>query len=381
MKITDVKLRHIKHYLFVEIYTDEGIKGLGEAGNWTFVKATATAIEKFIPALIGKDPFRIEDFNQNFYRAQYFRGSVVMSAISAIDIALWDIKGKKLGVPVYELLGGKTRERVRCYASPMKIEPDLPSLVESYKKLQNQGFTAAKIFINGTPSPTDGRDEFYSGRIQRELEKVKAVREAVGYDFDLVLEAHRGMNTPEAISFGRAVEEYRPMVFEDPVAPDNINTMAEVASKIGVPIATGERYIDIREFEMLMHLNAAQYVRPDVCTIGGITAAKKIAAIAEAHDVLLIPHNPLGPVSTAACLQICASIPNLGIQELPGFCLNGAEDKMVKEPLHFKDGFLIIPEAPGIGVELTDDAEELYPGYERGGTDAHRAFDGSVKDW
>ena len=139
-----------------------------------------------------------------------------------------------------------------------------------------------------------------------ELEKVKICREAVGYDFDFILEAHRGMTLPEAVAFGRAVEPYRPMVLEDPVTPDNYDTMAEVASKIGVPIATGERFTSLREFEVLMSRHAAQYVRPDVCAIGGITTAKKVAAIAEAHDVLVIPHNPLGPVSTAACLQISA---------------------------------------------------------------------------
>ena len=150
---------------------------------------------------------------------------------------------------------------------------------------------------------------------------------------------------------------------------------------MGVPIATGERFIDLREFEVLMSRHACQYVRPDVCAVGGITASKKICALAEAHDVLVIPHNPLGPVSTAACLQICASISNLGIQELPGFCLNGAEDKMVKEPLRFENGCMLIPEAPGIGVELADDAEDLYPANERGSNAARRAFDGSVKDW
>ena len=188
------------------------------------------------------------------------------------------------------------------------------------------------------------------------------------------------MTLPEAVAFGRAVEPYRQMVLEDPVTPDNFDTMAEVASKIGVPIATGERFTNLREFEVLMSSHAAQYVRPDVCAIGGITTAKKVAAIAEAHDVLVIPHNPLGPVSTAACLQICASIPNLGIQELPGFCLNGQEDAMVKEPLKFKDGYLEIPSKPGIGVELSENASELYPLHERGSNSAKRYFDGSVKD-
>ena len=189
------------------------------------------------------------------------------------------------------------------------------------------------------------------------------------------------MTVPEAVAFGRAVEPYRPMVFEDPIGPDNIDSMAQVAGKVAVPIATGERYISLREFEMLLGRNAAQYIRPDVCAVGGITVSKKICAVAEAHDVLVIPHNPLGPVSTAACLQLCACIPNLGIQELPGFCLNGAEDRMVKEPLKYKDGCLLIPDAPGIGVELAEDAAALYPAHERGSNEAKRAFDGSVKDW
>ncbi len=382
MKITDLKLIYAKHYLFCHIYTDAGIVGLGEAGNWGYLDATAAAILKFREYLIGKDPFRIEDLNQNFYRSVYFRGSVIMSAISAIDIALWDIKGKALGVPVYELLGGKTREKIRVYASVMTHTTDLQVLADSYRELQDKGFNAAKIFVNGVQrTANDGRDEFFSGRIEDELEKVRTIREAVGPHFDFVLEAHRGMTKPEAIAFGTEVARYRPMVLEDPMTPDNIDTMAEIAAKIPVPIATGERFCNIREFEMLMHRHAAAYVRPDVCAVGGITATKKICAMAEANDVMVIPHNPLGPVSTAACLQICASIPNLGIQELPTFCLNGAEDAMVKEPLKFKDGCMLIPEAPGIGVELSEDAAELYPGKSRGSNAAFRAFDGSVKDW
>lgn len=244
MKITDVKLRFAKHYLFVQVYTDAGIVGLGEAGNWGYLQATAAAIEKFADYLIGKDPFRIEDFNQNFLRSVYFRGSVIMSAISAIDIALWDIKGKALSVPVYELLGGKTRDKVRVYASVMHITEDKNELAAQYQQLQQMGFTAAKIFCNGPTSSSDGKGEFFSSRIEREVEKVRVCREAVGPDFDFILEVHRGMTLPEAVAFGRAVEPYRPMVLEDPVPPDNVDTMAEVASKIGVPIATGERAID-----------------------------------------------------------------------------------------------------------------------------------------
>lgn len=382
MKITEIKTRKVKHYLFVQVYTDAGIVGLGEAGNWAQLNATEAAIHKFGEYLIGKDPRRIEDYNQSFYRSQYFRGSVIMSAISALDIALWDIKGKALGVPVYELLGGPTRDKVRVYASPMTKVQEPKALAESYVQLKEMGFTAAKIFVNGPiSSKKDGRDEFFSGRIEDELEKVRLCREAVGYDFDFVLEVHRGMTLPEAVTFGRAVEKYRPMVLEDPVPPDNMDTMAQVAAKVGVPIASGERFINLREFQVLLSRQAVQYVRPDVCAVGGITTSKKICSLAEAHDVLVIPHNPLGPVSTAACLQICASIPNLGIQELPGFCLNGAEDAMVKTPLSFENGCMLVPDAPGIGIELADNAEELYPSKERGGAAAKRGFDGCVKDW
>ena len=381
MKITDVKTIIAKHYLFVKIYTDEGITGLGEAGNWGYLKAVEQVIHKFKEYLIGKDPFNTEDFYQNFYRSVYFRGSVIMSAISAVDIALWDIKGKALGVPVYQLLGGKTREKVRVYASVMTAESNLDVLADGYRKLKEQGFTAAKIFMTEAKISSDGSNEFYAARIERSVERLKRCRQAVGPDFDFILEVHRSMSLAQTVAFAAEAEKYRPMVLEDPVAPDDPAAMAEAASKIRIPIASGERFINLHEFETLLSMHGAQYIRPDVCAVGGITAAKKICAVAEAHSALVIPHNPLGPVSTAACLQICASIPNLGIQELPGFCLNGQEDAMVKEPLCFRDGCLLIPDAPGIGVELAEHAEELYPPQLRGSNAAHRGFDNCVRDF
>lgn len=295
MKITDVKLRFAKHYLFVQVYTDAGIVGLGEAGNWGYLQATAAAIEKFATYLIGKDPFRIEDYNQNFLRSVYFRGSVIMSAISAIDIALWDIKGKALGVPVYELLGGKTREKVRVYASVMHLTEDKQELAKQYQQLQEMGFTAAKIFCNGPTSSPDGKGEFFSSRIEREVEKVRVAREAVGPDFDFVLEVHRGMTLPEAVAFGRAVEPYRPMILEDPVPPDNVDTMAEVASKVGVPIATGERAIDLREFEVLMARHACQYGPPGRLRCGRYYHQQKDLRSGRGTRCAGHPAQPAGP--------------------------------------------------------------------------------------
>lgn len=382
MKIVDVKTRICKHYLFVQIYTDSGLIGVGEAGTWSHLKATQTSIMQFKEYLIGKNPFDTEDIFQSLYRSQYFRGSIIMSAISAIDIALWDIKGKALDVPVYQLLGGKARKMVRAYASVMKADTnDLEALSKRYIMLKDKGFTAAKIFLTEPQIKEDGSNEFFSSRIHESIQRVKAIREAVGNNFDLILEVHRSMSVSQAVLFGREVEAYRPMVLEDPVAPDDFNAMAEVASKINVPIASGERFINIHEFQMLMEKRAVQYVRPDVCAVGGITAAKKICALAEANSVQVIPHNPLGPVSTAACLQICACIPNLAIQELPDFCLDGKEDAMVKEPIQYENGCIKISEKPGIGVELSDLAEQLYPVEERGGKGSRRAFDGSVRDF
>lgn len=380
MKITDLKLRKAKHYLFVQIYTDAGIVGLGEAGNWGYLDATAAAILKYRDYLIGKDPFQTEHHYQNMYRCMYFRGSVIMSAISAIDIALWDIKGKALGVPVYQLLGGKTRDKVRVYASSMRpIRTTAEGLAADCVRLKEQGFTAAKLFVGD--SDVDIHSDFFSNKVSRLANKVAASREAVGDDFDLIVEVHRCLNPAEAEAFAHEIEQYHPMVLEDPIGPDDPDAMAALAKKIHIPIATGERFIQYQEFQTLLRRGGAAYVRPDVCAVGGITVARKVASLAEAFSAQVIPHNPLGPVSTAACLQICASIPNLGIQELPGFCLNGQEDAMVKSPLCCRDGFLRIPEAPGIGVELSDDAEILYPANERGGTEGHFHIDGSVRDF
>ena len=381
MKITDIKVIPVRHYLFVKVYTDEGIVGLGEAGNWGFLGATAAAIEKFSEYLIGKDPFTIEDHYQNMYRAMYFRGSVIMSAISAIDIALWDIKGKSLGVPVWQLLGGKTRDRVRVYVSGLSEKPaNTPEdLAKEALAAKGHGFSAMKIFITDF-SPSTHRDEIFSNLVASYLAKLKACREAVGDDFDFVLEVHRSMTVQQAIAFGRGAEQYRPLFLEDPITPDNPDAMAQVAAHINIPIATGERFVHMHEFETLLARNAAQYVRPDVCAIGGITIAKKVCAIAEAHNALVVPHNPLGPVSTAACLQICASIPNVGIQELPSFCLDGREDAMVTFPLKVEDGCLLIPNGPGIGIDLSENAQELYPAKDRANFKAKRSFDGSVLD-
>lgn len=379
MKITDLTLIPASKYLFVKIITDTGISGIGEVGAWGFIDAAAECLNKFRGYLIGKDPFRIEHHNQYMYRSMYFRGSIIMSAISAIDIALWDIKGKALGVPVYELLGGQTRDKVRSYGVVFQFTPE--EMAKGCLELKKQGFTCARLMITGDMGQTQTgmEDDIFNGKVKKYTDMVAACRQAVGEDFDFVLECHRSLTPSEAIAFGNAVEKYHPLFLEDPIAPDNVEVMADVASKISIPIATGERCINIQEMELIMTKKAARYVRPDVCALGGITPAKKVAAMAEANYVGIVPHNPLGPVSTAACLQLDASIPNFTIQEFPSFYLQGGEAAMLKEPLEVEHGYIKVPNRPGIGIELIDDISEKFPPKQRG-INAQINYDGSVRD-
>lgn len=361
MKITEIKTRFVDLFMFVEIHTDEGIVGVGESGAWAFLEASAQAVETFKRYLIGQDPLLIEHHWQVLYRCYHFRGAAIMGALSAVDIALWDIAGKYYGVPVYKLLGGKVRDKARVYYHVYGASRD--ELVKGCLDAKSKGFTAVghlTPFIN-EPRTKIAPFETYAKRIDEGIESVAAYREAVGNDVDLCIEMHRQLTVAEAIIFGRAIEPYRPMFYEDPVRPDNIDDMATVSRKIAIPIATGERYHTIYEFSMLLARSGCSFVRPDVCMCGGISHAKKIAALTEAFGVKVVPHNPLSPVSTAACMQIAASCPNFEIQEYPIGEDAPPKNRIVKSTIRLENGFLIVPEAPGIGIELMDDAEELYP--------------------
>ena len=330
MKITDLKILPIDRYLFCEVHTDAGLVGLGESGAWGYLNASAAVMEDYRDYLIGKDPFLIEHHFQYLYRCTHFRGAAIMGALSAIDIALWDIVGKHFDVPVYQLLGGKCRDKARVY---YHVKGDTKEkLIQGCVDAKAQGFTAVGHL---TPFLDEPREVPYfkthSDKIRDAAETVAAYREAVGDEVDLCVEIHRRMDPAEAIALGRAIEPYRPYFFEDPIRPDNFDAMAEVAQKINIPIATGERLTTIYEFEMLLARNAVQYVRPDVCMAGGITQSKKIAALAEASHVGVVPHNPLSPVSTAACIQIAASIPNFALQEYPTGEGRPPKSEIVKE--------------------------------------------------
>ena len=360
MKITQVEAIPVDRYLFAKVHTDEGIVGLGESGSWGYLEASEAAIEKFGRYLVGQDPLRIEHHWQYMYRFSHFRGAAIMGAISALDIAMWDIMGKHFGVPAYQLMGGRTRDKARVYYHVFGDTRE--TLIQGVKDAKAQGFTAVGHL---TPFLDEERDVPYFkthvDKIRDAIDTVGAYRDAVGNDVDLCIEIHRRLTPTEAIALARGIEEFHPFFYEDPILPENFDAMGLVASHIAIPIATGERLHTIHEFEMLLRRGAVQYVRPDVCMVGGLTHAKKIAAVAEAHYVGVVPHNPLSPVSTAACLQLAACIPNFALQEYPTGEHEPPKSEIVKSALRVEDGFLIVPDAPGIGVELADDAQEKHP--------------------
>lgn len=395
MKITDIKIIPVNRFLFVKVHTDEGIVGLGESGCWGFLDASAEAVKTFKTYLIGQDPLKIEHHWQYMYRCFHFRGAAIIGALSAIDIALWDIAGKFLNVPTYQLLGGKCRDKARVY---YHVEGQTTKeLVNNLIEAKKRGFTAVGHL---TPFLDEDRSvpyfETYAQKIGNAIDRVRRYREAVGDEVDLCIEIHRRLKPAEAIALARGIEKYHPFFIEDPTTPDNFDSMALIAQHINIPIATGERLHTPQEFTQLLNKNAVHYVRPDVCMCGGITGAKKIAAIAEAYDAMVVPHNPLSPVSTAACIQIAASIPNFALQEYAGddrasaterFILGKPDNNdpsfspgdVVKQTLKCENGFIKIPETSGIGVELAKNAEEKFPYYRRK-IETRLHIDGSVVD-
>ncbi len=379
MQITRVETTPVDRYLFVQVHTDAGIVGLGEAGTWGFLEAAEQVVAKFAHYLVGQDPLRIEHHWQYMYRSTHFRGAAIMGALSAIDIALWDIAGKHFGAPVYALLGGKTRNKARVYYHVLGETID--SLVEGCRAAKARGFTAVGHL---SPFGDEPRDKpyfkTYTARMGQAIDAVRQFRDAVGDEVDLCIEIHRRLSPAEAIVLARGIEPYRPMFYEDPILPDNFDAMGLVAENIHIPIATGERLHTIFEFEMLLRRGAVQFVRPDVCMCGGITGAKKIAALAEANYVGVVPHNPLGPVSTAACIQLAACIPNFAIQEYPLGEQEPPKSEIVRTTLTYDGrGSLLVPTGPGIGVELAPDAAERYP-YRMRWLGTRLYDDGSVMD-
>ena len=378
MKVTSVRPVLADRYLYVEVGTDEGLTGTGESGTWAFQRPTAEVVRYFGDYLIGKDPLQIEHHWQYLYRAFHFRGSVIMGALSAIDIALWDIAGQYHGVPIYSLLGGPTRKKARVYYHVFGASRE--ELVRGCAEAKAAGFSAVGHLTPFVDAPRSEPMETTSvGQLQWAVESVRQYREAVGSSVDLCIEIHRQLSPALAIALGRELEQFHPMFYEDPVLPDNFDEMALVAEKVAIPIATGERLHTVQEFEMLLRRGAVQYVRPDVCLCGGITGARKVAAVAEAHHAGVVPHNPLSPLSTVACLHLAAAIPNFAIQEYP-LGEEEAPKAEIVSPVPKREGaYLLIPDGPGLGISLVPGADQKHPFRERELVTRLHA-DGSVVD-
>ena len=367
MKITRVTPRFLDRYLYVEVETDEGLTGTGECGAWGQLEAAAAAVAKFETYLEGKDPALIESHWNVMHRFGHFRGTAICAAISGIDIALWDIKGQALGVPIHALLGGPVRDSARVYAHVKAKTKD--EMIAAALIRKAQGYTAIGHL---NPFLDEDRDAPYYKSHARKMEDAVGVmsdlRDALGPDIDLCVEIHRRLTPAEAVVFGQAIEPFRPMFYEDPIAPTSAEAMGRVKDAVPVPIATGERFYSLYQFQAHIHRRALDYARVSVCLCGGITGARKIAALAEAYDVNVIPHNPLSPISLLACLHLDAAIPNFAIQEYPAVTgrtemeshpdtLRGA--RLVNWQPDVRDGFVTIPAGPGLGGSLSEGAYEI----------------------
>jgi galactonate dehydratase len=333
----------------VRITTEDGITGLGQSGGWGFPKGVVGVLEELAPLLIGADPFRIEHLWHRSYRARPFRGNLLCAAVSAIDLALWDIKGKAVDLPVWELLGGRTRDRVRLHVLVGGGTPD--EIVSSVDWAVAEGFTAVKF-----DPLVHGYEDLSMGRlVASACEMAAAAREAGGAEVDLVFELHRKLDPATSVVVCNALAQFQPLFIEDPIQIDSIKTQAEIGRQIDSPIALGERLSSIWEFSELLSHDVPILIRPDVGLAGGLSGCRKIAAIAEAHHCGVAPHNFLGPGLTAPTLQLCTVIPNLVTMEyLPldedATSSSAAFDSAVVR----HGGYCDVPDTPGLGVSLVD---------------------------
>ncbi|MCD6538738.1 galactonate dehydratase [Candidatus Bathyarchaeota archaeon] len=371
MKITGIELIHVRpRWLFLKLKTDEGIIGYGEPILEGKARTVEMAVREFFEYLKGKDPRRIEHHWQAMYRWSFYRGGpIIMSAISGIEQALWDILGKYLGQPIYQLLGGAVRDKIKLYAGVGGETPE--ECVENAEKRIKEGFKAIKM------APFDATRIIDTPRkIKDAVEKVAAVRDAVGDDIDIGIDCHGRLSPSMAILAAKALEPYHPMFLEEPCLPENVDAMVRVARSTSIPIATGERLFTRWGFREVLEKQAASILQPDLCHAGGIFECRKIAAMAEIYYAAIAPHNPLGPIALAACLQLDACTPNFLIQEHATL-----GEGYLKRPFKIEDGYVRVPSEPGLGIELDEDAvmEKRYKGDWKNPQLLHE--DGSVADW
>lgn len=383
MKITKLELFKVKpRWMFLKMHTDAGIVGWGEPvleGHCTSVEAVVREFEEY---LIGKDPMQIEHHVQALYRGGFYRGGPLMlSAISGIEQAMWDIKGKYYNCPVWEMLGGKVRDKIRMYthikrtavAGDFSVEEMLNIADERLRK----GYTALKYSIIPPIRAIDTPQN-----LKGHIERFAAVRERIGDSVDLAIDFHGRVSPAMALRLAEELKSYRPFFIEEPCLPENVDCMVNIARSTSIPIAAGERLFGKWQFRELLEKQAVAVVQPDICHCGGIFEGRKIALMSELYFGSIAPHNPLGPISLAACLQVDACSPNFLVQEHPGNPDGGDLGVgYLKEPFVIQDGYIEVPQKPGLGIEPDEDAlrEKLYDG--KWTTPRQYFEDGSNADW
>ena len=382
MRITDYELFAVPpRWLFLRIETSDGLVGWGEPVVEGRVKTVRGAVEELMDDfLLGEDPMRVEDHWQRLYRGGFYRGGpVLMSAIAGIDQALWDIRGKSFDAPVYELLGGRVRDRVRVYQWVGGDRPE--GVADAAREKVDAGFTALKM--NAT---SELRRIDTPAAVESVGERLAAVREAVGPDVDIGVDFHGRVAKSMAKRLADALEPNDPFFIEEPVLPEQNEFLPHLASHTSIPIATGERMYSRWDFKEVFESGAVDVIQPDLSHAGGITETHKIASMAEAYDVALAPHCPLGPVALASCLQVDACSPNALIQEQSldihynegGDVLDYLADPSVFD---YEEGYVSLPDGPGLGVEPDEEVLRERAGHDDWHNPIWRHDDGGVAEW
>lgn len=383
MKITKLELFHVKpRWMFLKMYTDTDIVGWGEPVLEGHCKAVESLIHEYEEYLIGKDPLMIEHHVQALYRGGFYRGGPIMlSAISGIEQAMWDIKGKYYNCPVYEMLGGKVRDKIRMY-SHIKIagvqgEFPIEDMLKMADMRLSEGYTALKYSIIPPIKQIENPENTMA-----HVERFAKVREHIGDKVDLAIDFHGRVSPAMAVRFAELLKPYMPMFIEEPCLPENVDCMVNIARSTTIPIAAGERLFSKYAYRELIEKQAVSVVQPDICHVGGIFEGRKIAALAEMYYMSIAPHNPLGAISLASCLQLDACTPNFLVQEHPG---NPDKSDLgvgyLKDPFVIKDGYIDVPTKPGLGVEVDEEAikDKIYDG--KWTTPRQYHEDGSNADW
>jgi galactonate dehydratase len=373
MKISNVKVFPVANFVYVKIETDEGVHGVGEASLSGRSAAVVAAFDHLIPLLIGQDPTRIEHIWQDIFRGTFWRGGpVLQSALAGIDIALWDLNGKRLGAPVYELLGGHARDKVMLYRHVGGDTPE--SLAENSRRLMEEGYQALRV------SPTDvSVDGFNPKRaVLQGIEFMAGLRAGVGPEVEIIFEVHTRFTVAKAIELCNGLAEFKPWFVEDPIRSENPGSFATLRAHTDVALGTGEQLTEKWAFRELIEQELIDFIRIDICHAGGITEGRKVAVMAEVHYQELATHYTGSPVSTAAMLHLNLAIPNCAVQEHNPF---GAwMQDVIHHDLEAVDGHLLRPQTPGLGIDIDEAAAVAHPMEDR--EPPHwRREDGSVNDW